>query len=77
MKNILIPIAFLAGIFTFAQAEKDTIKSKEKAIEGVTVTVRKPTIESKVDRTVFNVSNSSILAGNNLGRLENDSAGKY
>jgi ferric enterobactin receptor len=64
MKNILIPIAFLAGIFTFAQAEKDTIKSKEKAIEGVTVTVRKPTIESKVDRTVFNVSNSSILAGN-------------
>ncbi len=64
MKNILIPIAFLAGIFTFAQTEKDTIKSKEKTIEGVTVTVRKPTIESKADRTVFNVSNSSILAGN-------------
>lgn len=64
MKNILIPIALLAGIFTFAQTEKDTIKSKEKEIEGVTVTVRKPTVESKADRTVFNVSNSSILAGN-------------
>jgi ferric enterobactin receptor len=64
MKNILIPIALLASIFTFAQAEKDTIKSKEKEIEGVTVTVRKPTVESKADRTVFNVSNSSILAGN-------------
>lgn len=59
-----MPIAFLAGILTFAQTEKDTLKSKEKAIEGVTVTVRKPTIESKVDRTVFNVSNSSVLAGN-------------
>jgi len=59
-----MPIAFLAGIFTFAQTEKDTLKSKEKAIEGVTVTVRKPTIESKVDRTVFNVANSSVLAGN-------------
>ncbi|WP_294331106.1 outer membrane beta-barrel protein [uncultured Chryseobacterium sp.] len=64
MKNISIPIAFFAGILTFAQSEKDTLKSKEKAIEGVTVTVRKPTIESKVDRTVFNVANSSILAGN-------------
>ncbi|KAA0129666.1 outer membrane beta-barrel protein [Chryseobacterium sp. SN22] len=64
MKNILMPIAFLAGILTFAQTEKDTLKSKEKAIEGVTVTVRKPTIESKVDRTVFNVANSSVLAGN-------------
>lgn len=59
-----MPIAFLAGILTFAQTEKDTLKSKEKAIEGVTVTVRKPTIESKVDRTVFNVANSSVLAGN-------------
>ncbi len=59
-----MPIIFLAGIFTYAQAEKDTLKSKEKAIEGVTVTVRKPTIESKVDRTVFNVANSSVLAGN-------------
>lgn len=64
MKNILIPIALLANIFILAQAQKDTIKSKEKEIEGVTVTVRKPTIESKADRTVFNVSNSSILAGN-------------
>jgi hypothetical protein len=25
---------------------------------------KKPTVENKVDRTVFNVANSSILAGN-------------
>ena len=64
MKTILTPIALLAGIFTFAQTEKDTIKTNEKEIEAVTLTARKPTVESKVDRTVFNVSNSSILAGN-------------
>ncbi len=64
MKTILIPIALLAGIVTFAQEKQDSIKSKEKSIEGVTVTVRKPTVESKVDRTVFNVANSAILAGN-------------
>ncbi|MFC3157378.1 outer membrane beta-barrel protein [Chryseobacterium arachidis] len=64
MKNILIPIALLASLFTFAQSQKDTIKSSEKEIEAVTVIARKPTVESKADRTVFNVSNSSILAGN-------------
>lgn len=64
MKTILIPIALLAGTFTFAQTKTDSTASKEKAIEGVTVTVKKPTVESKVDRTVFNVANSSILAGN-------------
>lgn len=64
MKTILVPIALLAGVVIFAQEKQDTIKSKEKSIEGVTVTVRKPTVESKVDRTVFNVANSSILAGN-------------
>lgn len=49
---------------SFAQAEKDTIKPKAKEIEAVTLVARKPTVESKIDRTVFNVSNSSILAGN-------------
>ncbi|MXS69747.1 outer membrane beta-barrel protein [Flavobacteriaceae bacterium W22] len=64
MRNIFVPIALLAGIFTFAQAKTDTVKTKEKEIEAVTFTARKPTVESKVDRTVFNVANSSILAGN-------------
>lgn len=47
-----------------AQTQNDTIKPKEKEIEAVTIVARKPTVESKVDRTVFNVANSSILAGN-------------
>ncbi|MFN1217169.1 TonB-dependent receptor domain-containing protein [Chryseobacterium kwangjuense] len=64
MKIIISSIALLMGSLAFAQAKNDTIKPKENQIEGVTLTARKPTVESKVDRTVFNVSNSSILAGN-------------
>ncbi|MCW3161656.1 outer membrane beta-barrel protein [Chryseobacterium oryctis] len=65
MKKALAPIAVLIGTIIFAQAKQDTIKqSTTKDIEAVTITARKPTVESKVDRTVFNVANSSIVAGN-------------
>lgn len=64
MKIIICSAALLMGTLAFAQVKNDTIKQKENQIEGVTLTARKPTVESKADRTVFNVSNSSILAGN-------------
>ncbi|MCW3168197.1 outer membrane beta-barrel family protein [Chryseobacterium sp. 09-1422] len=64
MKTILAPIALLIGTLAIAQTAKDTTQAKEKNIEAVTLTYKKPTVESKVDRTVFNVANSSILAGN-------------
>lgn len=50
------------GAVVSAQTAQDTIRQKD--IEAVTIIARKPTVESKVDRTVFNVENSSILAGN-------------
>ncbi|MBV8325059.1 TonB-dependent receptor [Chryseobacterium sp.] len=64
MRTILFPIALLTGFLSLAQTQavKDTVKQKE--IEAVTLVARKPTVESKVDRTVFNVANSAILAGN-------------
>ncbi|KMQ68506.1 TonB-dependent receptor [Chryseobacterium sp. FH2] len=62
MKVILAPIAITISSLVLAQTKQDTLKSEE--IEAVTVIARKPTVESKADRTVFNVSNSSILAGN-------------
>ncbi|ASK31931.1 TonB-dependent receptor [Chryseobacterium sp. T16E-39] len=62
MKRIISIITILTASLAFAQAKKDTVKQKD--IEAVTLVVRKPTVESKIDRTVFNVSNSSILAGN-------------
>lgn len=64
MKTFLIPIAMLAGICISAQAVKDSVPAKEKAIEAVTMTYKKATVESKADRTVFNVANSAIVAGN-------------
>jgi len=62
MKLLLSSLGLLTGTLFFAQTTSDTIKSKE--IETVTLIARKPTVESKADRTVFNVANSSILAGN-------------
>ena len=64
MRNILVPIALLASTLSIAQTKTDTIKTNEQEIEAVTFVAKKPTVESKVDRTVFNVANSSILAGN-------------
>ncbi|SHK74739.1 Outer membrane receptor proteins, mostly Fe transport [Chryseobacterium polytrichastri] len=62
VKRIISTIVLLIGTLAFAQVKNDSIKGKD--IEAVTVTVRKATVESKADRTVFNVANSSILAGN-------------
>lgn len=64
MKKLLTPIALVIGTAAFSQLSKDTVESKEKEIEAVTIVAKKPTVESKVDRTVFNVANSSIVAGN-------------
>lgn len=61
MRSTISFLGLLSITTTFAQTQ-DTLKSKE--IEAVTVIARKPTVESKADRTVFNVANSSILAGN-------------
>ncbi|WP_379969638.1 outer membrane beta-barrel protein [Epilithonimonas sp. UC225_85] len=61
MKLLLSSLGLLYGSLFFAQTN-DTIKSKE--IESVTLIAKKPTVESKADRTVFNVANTSILAGN-------------
>ena len=62
MKLLLSSLGLLSTTLLLAQSTQDTIKSKE--IEAVTLVARKPTVESKADRTVFNVANSSILAGN-------------
>lgn len=62
MKQLLASAGLLCGTFFMAQTVEDTLKSK--SIEEVVVIAKKPTVETKVDRTVFNVANSSILAGN-------------
>lgn len=62
MNKTLTAIAFLPVIFISAQVKTDSTKTEN--IAEVTVIAKKPSIENKADRTVFNVANSSILAGN-------------
>ena len=62
MKTFLSLVGILSVILISAQTEEDTLKQKK--IEEVTIIAKKPTVESKADRTVFNVAESSILAGN-------------
>ena len=63
MKKKITAAAVLCGVFTFGQEIKPD-SSKTQNIKEVVVIARKPTIENKADRTVFNVANSSILTGN-------------
>ena len=62
MKNLLVTALTLSSSYYLAQTDKDTMKVKN--IEAVQLIARKPTVENKVDRTIFNVANSSILSGN-------------
>lgn len=63
MKIYFFTAAFLLSTLVYSQVKvADTLS--ENNISEVTILAKKPTVENKVDRTVFNVANSSILAGN-------------
>ena len=63
MNKIVLPAILLIGFLAKSQDQNtDTIKTEQ--IKEVILIAKKPTIESKADRTVFNVANSSILSGN-------------
>ena len=62
MKKIFVTSGMLCTILTLSQTKKDSTTQKE--IKEVVLVGKKPTVENKVDRTIFNVANSSILAGN-------------
>lgn len=62
MRFILISAGLLSSTLLKAQVKQDSTKQED--IQEVMLVGKKPTIESKADRTVFNVANSSILTGN-------------
>lgn len=64
MRLLIMSAGLLCSSFYTAQIQQDTITSHSSSIEEVKIIAKKPTVETKVDRTVFNVSDSSILAGN-------------
>lgn len=51
MKLLLSSLGLLSTTLLLAQSTQDTIKSKE--IQSVTLIAKKPTVQSKADRTVF------------------------
>lgn len=61
MKKALVSITLLTSIFIFSQVEKDSTKTK--TIEAVTLSGKKPLVERKVDRLVYNVQNSMLSQG--------------
>lgn len=60
--KLLLFTTVVCTIPSYAQIQKDSTKQKE--INEIQLVKKKPTVENKVDRTVFNVANSTILAGN-------------
>lgn len=63
MKITFSVVCLLAVSSAYSQTKtSDTLKQND--ITEVVLLGKKPTVENKVDRTVFNVANSSILAGN-------------
>lgn len=63
MKKTALLILLFILQFYYSQVQKhDTLKTAE--IKTVTVIAKKPTVQTKIDRTIFNVAESSILAGN-------------
>ena len=61
MKKIFVTSGMLCTILTLSQTKKDSTTQKE--INEVVLVGKKATVENTVVRTVFNVANSSILAG--------------
>ncbi|ALR32345.1 TonB-dependent receptor [Chryseobacterium sp. IHB B 17019] len=65
MKKITIPLLILGSIFTYAQEKPDN-QTKEKQIEGVTITKTKKAVEQKADRTIFDFSEQPQLNNGNV-----------
>jgi len=57
------------------QAEKTALQPSTKKLQDVTVTSRKPMIEIKADKTIFNVENSINATGSNALELLQKSPG--
>ncbi|WP_027378867.1 TonB-dependent receptor domain-containing protein [Chryseobacterium daeguense] len=65
MKKTIIASLFLGSIVTYAQ-EKPNSQTKEKQIEGVTITKTKKAVEQKADRTIFDFSEQPQLNNGNV-----------
>jgi outer membrane receptor protein involved in Fe transport len=66
MKKAIIALSLLGSIFSFAQEKTNKQTTKEKQIEGVTITKTKKAVEQKADRTIFDFSEQPQLNNGNV-----------
>ncbi|GAA5099378.1 outer membrane beta-barrel family protein [Chryseobacterium ginsengisoli] len=66
MKKAIIALSLLGTIFTFAQEKTNNQPTKEKQIEGITITKTKKAVEQKADRTIFDFSEQPQLNNGNV-----------
>ncbi|MDN4014871.1 outer membrane beta-barrel protein [Chryseobacterium gambrini] len=66
MKKAIIALSILGSIFSFAQEKTNNQTTKEKQIEGVTITKTKKAVEQKADRTIFDFSEQPQLNNGNV-----------
>jgi len=66
MKKAIIALSLLGSIFSFAQEKTNNQVTKEKQIEGVTITKTKKAVEQKADRTIFDFSEQPQLNNGNV-----------
>ncbi|REC52383.1 MULTISPECIES: outer membrane beta-barrel protein [Chryseobacterium] len=66
MKKAIIALSLLGSIFSFAQEKTNNQATKEKQIEGVTITKTKKAVEQKADRTIFDFSEQPQLNNGNV-----------
>lgn len=66
MKKAIIALSLLGSIFSFAQEKTNNQTTKEKQIEGVTITKTKKAVEQKADRTIFDFSEQPQLNNGNV-----------
>lgn len=66
MKKAIIALSLLGSISSFAQEKTNNQTTKEKQIEGVTITKTKKAVEQKADRTIFDFSEQPQLNNGNI-----------
>ncbi|WP_336731445.1 outer membrane beta-barrel protein [Chryseobacterium sp. VD8] len=66
MKKAIIALSLLGSISSFAQEKVNSQATKEKQIEGVTITKTKKAVEQKADRTIFDFSEQPQLNNGNV-----------
>lgn len=66
MKKTIITLSFLSAVFISAQEKTNNQTTKEKEIEGITITKTKKAVEQKADRTIFDFSEQPQLNTGNV-----------